>query len=107
ADPSPIGGNIKIEYGAELLIPMPFVQSQDAFRASLFIDGGNVFTDACRSGNANCANGVDLDDLRYAAGIDITWITPLAPLSFSYAWPLNAREGDLEKNFAFTIGIGY
>lgn len=107
ADPSPIGGNIKVEYGAELLIPMPFVQSQDAFRASLFIDGGNVFTDACRAGNENCSNGVDLGDLRYAAGIDITWITPLAPLSFSYAWPLNAREGDLERNFAFTIGIGY
>lgn len=107
ASPSPIGGNIKIEYGAELLIPMPLVESQDAFRASLFIDGGNVFTDDCRSGNTNCTEGVDLGDLRYAAGIDITWITPIAPLSFSYAWPLNARDGDLENNFAFTIGIGY
>jgi outer membrane protein insertion porin family len=106
-EPAPIGGNIKIEYGAELLIPMPLVTNQDAFRASLFIDGGNVFTDECRNGNANCTNGVDLGELRYAAGVDITWITPIAPLSFSYAWPLNAREDDLEKNFAFTIGIGY
>lgn len=106
-DPSPIGGNIKIEYGAELLIPMPFVQSQDAFRAALFVDGGNVYSDDCRTGNSNCSEGVELADLRYAAGIDITWITPIAPLSVSYAWPLNAREGDLERNFAFTIGIGY
>lgn len=103
----PIGGNIQVEYGAELLVPMPLVQDQSSFRASLFLDGGNVFTDDCRTGNAGCDEGVDLDEIRYAAGVDLTWITPLAPLSFSYAWPLNARDADQEKNFAFTIGLSY
>lgn len=106
-DADPIGGNIKVEYGAELLVPMPLVQDQSSFRTSLFIDGGNVFTDYCRSDNPDCQEGVDLGELRYAAGIDVTWITPLAPLSFSYAWPLNAQDGDLEKSFAFTIGLSY
>ncbi len=107
SDPSPIGGNIKLEYGAELLVPMPFVKDQSSFRASLFLDGGNVFTDDCRADNDSCEEGVDFSEMRYAAGVDLTWITPLAPLSFSYAWPLNAQEGDLEKNFAFTIGLSY
>ena len=107
ADPSPIGGNIKVLYGAELLVPMPFVKDQSSFRASLFLDGGNVFTDQCRTGNETCREGIDFAEMRYAAGVDVTWITPLAPLSFSYAWPLNAQDGDLEKNFAFTIGLSY
>lgn len=106
-DPSPIGGNIQVEYGAELVVPTPFVRDQGPFRTSLFIDAGNVFSDQCLSGNANCQNGVDLTEIRYAAGIDLTWITPMAPLSFSYAWPLNEQKGDLTRNFAFTIGFGY
>ncbi|WP_108126863.1 outer membrane protein assembly factor BamA [Saccharospirillum mangrovi] len=103
----PIGGNIKVEYGAELLIPMPLVQDQSTFRTSLFVDGGNVFTDQCRSDNTDCYEGVDFGDMRYAAGVDVTWITPLAPLSLSYAWPLNAQDGDQERRFAFTIGLAY
>ncbi|PTY37179.1 outer membrane protein assembly factor BamA [Saccharospirillum sp. MSK14-1] len=106
-DADPIGGNIKVEYGAELLVPMPLVEDQSTFRTSLFIDGGNVFTDNCRAGNSGCDEGVDIREMRYAAGIDVTWITPLAPLSLSYAWPLNAQDGDQEKSFAFTIGLSY
>ena len=106
-DADPIGGNIKVEYGAELLIPMPLVEDQSTFRTSLFIDGGNVFTDNCRIDNTGCSEGIDLSEMRYAAGIDLTWITPLAPLSISYAWPLNAQDGDQERNFAFTIGLAY
>lgn len=103
----PIGGNIQVEYGAELLIPMPLVQDQSSFRTSLFLDGGNVFTDHCRADNTACSEGIDFSEMRYAAGIDVTWITPLAPLSLSYAWPLNAQDGDQEKSFAFTIGLSY
>ncbi|MDX1344116.1 MAG: outer membrane protein assembly factor BamA, partial [Reinekea sp.] len=82
---SPIGGNIKIEYGAELLIPTPIVKDQRSYRTSLFVDAGNVFTDQCRDDNLSCTNGVQLDEIRYSAGVDFTWITPIAPLSFSYA----------------------
>lgn len=106
-DASPIGGNIKLEAGTELLIPTPFAQNQDAFRTALFVDAGNVFTDQCRSDNPDCDNGVDLSEIRLSAGVDVTWITAIAPLSFSYAWPLNPKEDDLTTNFAFNIGISY
>ncbi|EAR10230.1 outer membrane protein, bacterial surface antigen family [Reinekea sp. MED297] len=106
-DASPIGGNIKLEAGTELLIPTPFAQNQDAFRTALFVDAGNVFTDQCRADNPNCENGVDLSEIRLSAGVDVTWITAIAPLSFSYAWPLNAKDDDLTTNFAFNIGISY
>lgn len=106
-DASPIGGNIKLEFGTELLIPTPIVKDQRSYRTSLFLDAGNVFTDQCRSDNLSCSEGILLDELRYSAGIDFTWITPIAPLSFSYAWPLNAREDDLTTNFSFNIGISY
>lgn len=104
---SPIGGNVKIEYGAELLIPTPLVKDQSSFRSSLFIDAGNVFTSECFAGNSNCNAGIDLAEIRYSAGLDLTWISPIAPLSFSYAWPLNARDTDYTTNFSFNIGVSY
>lgn len=104
---SPVGGNIKLEYGAELLFPTPFATDQRAFRTALFVDAGNVYTDQCHADNSSCSNGVDLAEIRYSAGVDLTWITPIAPLSFSYAWPLNAQVSDYTTNFSFNIGISY
>ena len=102
-----IGGNIKVEYGAELILPTPLAKSQSSFRTALFLDAGNTFTDECRSYNPSCYNGVRLSDIRYSVGIDFTWISPLAPLSFSYGIPLNARDSDDITNFAFNIGVSY
>lgn len=59
-DASAIGGNIQIEYGAELLIPTPFAKNQDSFRTSLFLDAGNVFTENCSDDSDTCVEGVDL-----------------------------------------------
>jgi len=107
ATASPIGGNIKVEYGAELLVPTPFIEDRRAFRTSLFVDAGNVFTDQCRDDNQACDNGIDLSEIRYSAGVDLTWITAIAPLSFSYSWPLNKQDDDFTQNFKFTIGTSY
>ncbi|MFC3700305.1 outer membrane protein assembly factor BamA [Reinekea marina] len=106
-EPSPIGGNIKVEYGVGLIIPTPIVSNQNAYRTSLFIDAGNVFTDQCATTNTRCESGILWDEIRYSAGVDFTWITPIAPLSFSYAWPLNNKPDDYVTNFSFNIGISY
>ena len=35
-----------------------------------------------------------MSDLRYSTGIGVAWISPLGPLKFSLAFPLNEKEGD-------------
>ncbi len=102
-----IGGNIQVEYGAELIVPTPFAKNQSSFRTSFFLDAGNTFTDKCRSDNPSCYTGVRYSDIRYSVGVDFTWISPIAPLSFSYGIPLNARDSDDITNFAFNIGVSY
>lgn len=97
------GGNILIEGSAELIFPLPFIEDQRSLQTSLFIDGGNVFTNRCFS-SANCTEGVELDELRFSAGASLTWLTAIGPLSFSLARPLNEQDGDRTEFFQFSLG---
>jgi outer membrane protein insertion porin family len=42
--------------------------------------------------------------LRASAGVAFNWRSPIGPLSFSIAEPLNAEPGDEIERFQFTIG---
>ena len=47
------------------------------------------------------------DVFRYSAGVGIAWNSPIGPLKFSYAIPLNAREGDRQQRFQFQAGTAF
>jgi len=44
------------------------------------------------------------NDLRYSAGLSVAWNSPLGPLKFSYAQPLQQKEGDRIQRFQFQFG---
>ncbi|MBE0505745.1 MAG: outer membrane protein assembly factor BamA [Marinospirillum sp.] len=100
---SAFGGNILLEGSAELIFPLPLVEDQRSLQTSLFIDGGNVFTNRCFN-SANCSEGIDTAELRFSAGASLTWLTAIGPLSFSLARPLNEQDGDRTEFFQFSLG---
>ncbi len=99
------GGNVVIVGTAELLFPLPFIKDQSQLRTGFFLDAGNVYDTDCGLTQQNCFN-VDLGELRYSAGVGLTWITGFGPMSFSLAKPLNSNEFDQEEIFQFTLGRG-
>lgn len=109
-DELPFGGNIKVTGGAELIFPVPFVKDQRSLRTVLFIDAGNVYDTYCSntslpSGDKNPGCGkFDAGELRYSAGVGLSWITALGPLGFSLAAPLNSDSTDDTQVFQFTLG---
>ena len=88
-----VGGNVLITATAALQFPMPGVKETDQARLSLFSDAGQVYADSTK-----------LDDLRYSAGLAVAWMTPVGPLSFTYAAALNSESGDETEGFQFSIG---
>lgn len=99
------GGALKLVGNAELIFPVPFSKPGKNFRASVFVDGGNVFAP---SGGVRFSDLKDIpgvtEKLRYSAGVGAIWMTPIAPLTFSYAWALNDKPGDETEQFQFTLG---
>ncbi len=91
----PLGGNAKLIGKMELVFPPPWELDSKSMRFMAFVDAGNVY---------NSDEGVELDQLRYSTGLSMVWMTPVGPLTFSYAWPLNEKDGDEVEHFQFTLG---
>lgn len=102
-DPDPIGGNVLIEMSAEIIFPLPFIEDQSQLKSVLFFDAGNVFNTNCPTVSVVCFD-LDEGELRYSAGIAVTWITGFAPISFALSVPLNDKPGDETEAFQFELG---
>ena len=102
-DPDPIGGNALVEMSAEVLFPLPFIEDQSQMRSVLFVDAGNVFNTNCPDVSVVCLD-LDEGELRYTAGLAVTWITGFAPISFAISFPINEKDGDESESFQFELG---
>ncbi|MDG6777983.1 outer membrane protein assembly factor BamA [Thiomicrorhabdus sp. zzn3] len=92
----PIGGSARLLTSGELVFPMPFIEDSSNMRLSVFFDAGNVFPDI---------ESVELGELRTSAGLGLSWITPVGPLSFSFAKPITYTDDDELQSFQFNLGI--
>jgi outer membrane protein insertion porin family len=101
--PDPIGGNVQVEFGSEVIFPMPFVKDKRSMQSAFFIDAGNIFNTKCGDTQLNCFKP-DVGELRYSVGVGVTWLSAMGPLTFSYAKPLNASEYDETEMFQFSLG---
>lgn len=102
-EPDPVGGNLLIEASAEIIFPLPFVKDQRQMKSVLFIDAGNVFNTNCPDISTYCLSP-DEGELRYSAGVSVTWITGFAPISFALSYPFNRKPGDEGESFQFELG---
>ena len=71
----PIGGNSMFAFTTELRAVL-----RGNLGGVVFLDAGNVWTSGWT---------VRLDDLRYAAGTGLRYVTPVGPVRFDIGWQLN------------------
>lgn len=90
-----LGGNFRVVGGAELIFPPPFAPESTSVRMSLFWDMGNVYA---------TSSDYSSSELRHSAGLSLIWLSPVGPLSFSWADPYDRRENDSPEQFQFTLG---
>lgn len=100
------GGNVLVEFGAELLFPLPFLDDQRSVQTSLFVDAGNVFDTECSQFQINC-HEFDFEQMRASVGLSVNWLSPMGPLTFSLAKPIKYDDDDERKSFEFSLGAPF
>ena len=99
----PVGGNVQVVLGAEVLFPLPFIKDQRSVQSAIFFDAGNVFNTKCGPLEVNCYSPEE-GELRYSVGLGATWLSGFGPITFSVAKPLNSDETDQTEVFQFSLG---
>lgn len=93
-----LGGTRRLVFNAELLVPMPGMGLDKSVRLGAFIDGGQVWGQGQK---------ISTGDLRYSTGVSLVWSSPLGPLKFSFANPLNRRADDKVQRLQFQMGTTF
>jgi outer membrane protein insertion porin family len=90
-----LGGNRRLIGNAEFLFPMPGVGQDKSLRLGAFVDAGQVWA---------TGEQMSLGDLRYSTGLSVAWGSPMGPLKFSFAQPLNKKSTDKVQRIQFQMG---
>jgi len=98
-----IGGDKRLVGNAELLFPFPGAGNDRSLRMSVFFDAGGVWGP---NGDTFYGDFGDfaMSDLRYSAGMAVTWMSPMGPIKLSLAKPLKSQTDDKEQLFQFQMG---
>ncbi len=90
-----VGGTRRVVGNAELFVPIPLIKDSSQFRLSAFVDAGNVYAEN---------ESLSLGELRYSAGVGVSWFSPFGPLKLVLAKPLNEKDGDQTQTLQFQLG---
>jgi len=93
SDGDPVGGNSLIEGSVELRFPIA-----GQLWGALFVDFGNVFSEPLT---------YRLNDLRYAAGPGIRYMTPIGPIRLDIGFVIDPRSNEDFSRLEFSIGQAF
>jgi len=92
-----VGGNYSINSSFGTTVPS-FIPENWNTTTGFFVDMANVW-------------GIDYSDsiddsngLRMSIGVGLNWLSPLGPISMTYASPLLKESSDNERQFSFNLG---
>ena len=94
-----IGGNFLSSININSTLPqiLPNNQNTDFI---IFMDIANVW-------GVDYDSSLDDNEIRSSIGVGIDWFTPVGPLTFSLAQPINKGNNDKVENFRFNLGTTF
>ena len=95
-----IGGNYASSINFSSTLPQILQENQN-IDFLFFIDVGNVW------GVDYSSSISDSNIIRSSAGVGVDWFTPIGPLNFSLAQPINKADTDSTETFRFNLGTTF
>ena len=98
-----VGGNKMFNTNLEVIAPFPGANNDKTLRLFAFVDAGNVYADSFSDYKPTS----DDRKIRASAGVGLRWVSPMGPLSVSFANPFRKQKGDRLQKFQFQIGTSF
>lgn len=93
-----VGGTKRLNLNAEYYVPLPGAGNDRTLRIFGWFDAGNVWAEN---------ESLQLDSLRAASGLGLSWISPVGPLKASFGVPVRKFNEDRIQRFQFQIGTAF
>lgn len=90
-----LGGPTQLVFNSEYYFPFPGLEKDKSVRLSVFVDAGSV------------SDNFDFGEMRYSAGLAMSWFSPVGPIKISFGKALNKKEGDQTQPFQFSLGTTF
>ena len=94
-----IGGNYVSTINATTTIPKILENAQNV-DIVMFADAANIW-------GVDYDSSLDNSGIRSSVGVGLDWLTPVGPLTFSFAQPITKESTDIEETFRFNIGTSF
>ena len=94
-----IGGNYVSSINATTTLPKVLENAQNVDIV--------VFADAANIWGVDYDSSLDKSGIRSSVGVGLDWLTPVGPLTFSFAQPITKESTDIEETFRFNIGTSF
>ena len=95
-----VGGNYVVTFNTSSTIPY-VLQTQENMDLKVFFDAGNVW------GVDYSDSLADSNSIRTSTGFALEILTPVGPLSFSYAEAISKASSDKTESFKFQLGTTF
>jgi outer membrane protein insertion porin family len=96
-----LGGNLLYTGSAELRFPLGLPEELRIFGRT-FVDAGTLY-----DSDASGPQVEDSSQLRAAAGVGLSWLSPLGPISVDWAQPFLKNTEDETENFRVNFGTRF
>jgi len=94
-----IGGNFISSINFSSTLPQIFPNYQNA-DFLFFLDMANIW-------GVDYDSALDDNEIRSSIGLAVDWFTPVGPLNFSFAQPINKSSQDTTESFRFNLGTTF
>jgi outer membrane protein insertion porin family len=102
----PVGGDKKLTASVDLFLPIPYMQTTGV-RAVLFADAGTMWgnVNATVAGrNIQLQEPFSAANIRSSVGFGLEWLSPVGPVTLSWANAVRKKPSDLLRSFEFSLG---
>lgn len=104
-----VGADKQLTSSIDLFFPLPYIRTP-GIRGGVFVDAGTVWgsiNSTVAGRTLSVAENFSFSKIRTSIGFGVEWMSPVGPITLSWAKAQRKQPGDLQRIFEFGLGRSF